>query len=227
MSSYFDAIGQRIAATSEDNAWEELGKIEEELVRDVTVCAMFPDFPDDLRLAIHKTVLRYGVTCLPTIAYPRDFETVEQHKTLLYELNGDLHSIFHEAAHRGLGDHPLNPLRRLYALGDAEREQLVLALPAWICSDSTCGKVWGHALNGVCLCPRCNKPGVYLAGKTLAKYREESGYNVPSWECPEGHPGWSSKDELPCATCGAKGLRAGFSYGQAKDAGMDYPVRPT
>ncbi len=213
------------------NAPEELSKIEEDLVRDVTVCAMSPGFPEDLSVAIHKAVLRYGVTMLPTNAYPAaDFETLYEHRSRLYILNGDLHSIFHEAAHRGFGDNPLNPVRRLYALGEEERERLVLAMQAWTCGDPACGRAWGLDVRPGegCTCPRCGKPGFRHAGETFAQIRARLGYDMSCWECPNRCDGgcWASTvDFLSCPACGTPGIHAGFTLGDARESGLNYPVR--
>ena len=135
MSGYFDAIDNRIRNLKEDDYAEDgtttAYNLEMELVRDVTVCAMLPGFPEDLKRPIHETVLKYGIHTLPRNAAPRDFETFDQHRELLRRLSSDLHTIFHAVGHSespGFSDNPLSGLRNLYDKGDEEREALLKAL---------------------------------------------------------------------------------------------------
>ena len=138
MTSYFDTAHEevRLGRTRPDygvmiSRFEE---VESRVVFDCTVAAMMPGFPADLREAIHRTVLEHGICTLPVNAPPADFETEDDYKRRLDALLWDLHTIFHEVAHRGLDgftDQPPTPMRRLYALGEEEREKLVAgeALP--------------------------------------------------------------------------------------------------
>lgn len=237
MSSYFDKTDQEITECQDSReGHDRIRQIEDTLVRDVTVCAMFPDFPADLRNLIHLTVLQYAVHNLPETAYPADFETFDEHKQRMHRLSCDLHTLFHDAAHRGLTDSPLTPLRQLYSEGECQREELILAMPAWKCQDEACGRTWGFDPRPVMwpgankkdpTCPRCLGPSTQIEGKTFGQIREESGYNTPCWECTSCEKGkWACKTpNLPCPACGTPGVRSGFSLGQAKGSQLDYPLR--
>lgn len=219
-----------------------LAEIEGELVRDVTVRVMFPDFPEDLREAIHRTVLRYGVTMIPDLAYPADFETFQEHQARLHTLSGDLHTIFHDAAHRGFSDQPQMGVWKLYAEGEAQREQMVLAMPTWKCASAECNRLWAldaeHsgallARSGTVACPRCGSAGAPVCGTDgepviYGAYRIASGFDTPCYECGAGCEGgrWASDTPgLCCATCGAVGLPSGFTYGDAVASGLVFPRR--
>lgn len=129
MSSYFDDMAHRIADLKEGDFWDAGRDLEIEMVNDVTVCAMFPGFPSDLKQMVHTAILQSGICTLPSNAEPRDFATDEEHRALLRTLCSNLHSIFHEVAHRateaGQNDHPHAPLRQLSWAGEAERVQMV------------------------------------------------------------------------------------------------------
>lgn len=133
MSAYFDGIDAEIAAVGrlEDPYAQSrvLEAVEGKLVTDVTVCAMFPGFPLDLRKRIHEVVLRDGVYNLPVNAKLPEIDTVEEHRARLFRMSFDLHTVFHDVLSlAGHPDDPRAPLRALYARGEAEREQLVAAL---------------------------------------------------------------------------------------------------
>ena len=223
MSSYFDRTDTRIQDCNDPT---ELAKIEEKLVYDVTVCAMFPGFPSNLRLAIHEAILRLGVNSLPFSVYPADYETEQEHKYRIQRLSGDLHSIFHVAARMGLSDSPTYPLRRLASAGEEERDQMALGLPAYACE---CGRSWGYLERNASgellysavplLCPRCGKEGK-PQGKTLGQYREETGYNVPAYECDCGQH-WTGSE---FCECGKAGIYVG-TRGNVVGDGHVYTVR--
>jgi hypothetical protein len=164
MSSYFDAIDNEIYERI------NLYATEEKLVRDVTICAMFPGFPEDLRKHVHAAILRNGINSLPTFAYEADPATDDDVARCLGRLNSDLHDIFHEAARRGLSDSPSYPLRLLASAGEEERENLVGLMPAYACK---CGKVWGSAANRALACLRCGELVVFLVCM-LARTRSTS-----------------------------------------------------
>ena len=119
---------------------ERFDAVETRVVHDCTVAAMFPEFPPDLREAIHRVVLRYGIQTLPVNAPPADFDTPDEHKRRLDCLVGDLHSVFHELGGRlrpdpdwegqYFTDNPLRFVLRMYARGEEEREQMVASDPA-------------------------------------------------------------------------------------------------
>jgi len=131
MTHYFDDAHAQLDAIDLDSHdfYIELEQLEQRVVFDCTVCAQAPDFPEDLREAIHKTVLKYGVRSLPVDA-DRDFEHVEQHVRFLGRLFSGLHTIFHTLAYRRLEiwwDSPLAYVRRLYTDGEEIREKMIEA----------------------------------------------------------------------------------------------------
>jgi hypothetical protein len=109
------------------------------LVRDVTICAQMPNFPEDLHRQVHALVTRYGVFSLPVNAPPRDFGSLEDFKRLMHQLSSELHSVFHALVRRRAAepfdafdsplvtftDDPRAPLRALYAVGEEVREGMV------------------------------------------------------------------------------------------------------
>lgn len=130
MTAYFDDMSRRISRLKEVDAYDGARDLELKLVRDVTICAMWPGFPEDLRLAVHKTVLCFGIQSLPVNAEPADFEFWEEGRQRLHRLCSDFHDIFHELARRdiyGFSDSPKMPLAVLYATGEEERERMVEA----------------------------------------------------------------------------------------------------
>lgn len=135
MTSYFDKAHTDLRAARRLDTWEMLqafDAIESLVVYDCTLAALTPGFPEDLRKNVHAVVLKYGVTTLPCNAPPADFETSDDHLRRLGDLVWHLHSVFHDVAHRGLdgfSDSPTFPLRRIYALGEEEREKMVAEDP--------------------------------------------------------------------------------------------------
>ena len=235
MSSYFDATSRAIAETpSSGLAADHLRDLEAKLVFDVTVCAQFDTFPLDLRQAIHKVVLAHGVSTLPSTAYPADFETLDEHKQRLIRLSEDLHTVFHEAARRGHTDHPLTPLRRLYAQGEEEREAKVLTFPGFSCARCP-GVLWGSPQTRPLPCPRCGAQDTveHVEGQTLLQLQQARGYDLPCWTCPGTcDTRWAAPDTDPsaapqCPHCHQPGLHEGFTLGDAARSGMErlYPRR--
>lgn len=141
MTAYFDDCARQIHEASvklrlpSENfaALEALRLIEEKMVFDVTVAAMLPGFPADCREMIHKVVLKHGVHTRPVNAPEADYEDDSQYVSRMRELEGGLHSVFHEVAHAlgGGWDNPLVGIRRIYAQGDAEREKMVVPAVHW------------------------------------------------------------------------------------------------
>lgn len=175
MSSYFDAVDQRISEVSNDDhhAAEKLEAIEQSLVFDCTVCSMLPEFPTGVRAMVHEAVIQHGVGTAPANAEPPDFETVDQHKNKLYQLSGDLHSAFHEAARScvpGLSDNPRSLLYLRFSEGEEEREKLVAARDI------------------VCACGH---------GRGLHRQRwDENGNMIDVWLCR--YCSWSTGEEVRC-----------------------------
>lgn len=121
MSSYFDEKGRELDAIQNTaEGWDAIRTFEISLVFDISVCAMFPDFP--CRAEVQDTILRFGVYSLPDNAPPADFETFDDHVRRMSSLLYDLHSIFHEVArHDGWIDSPKYPLRLLAMRAHEER----------------------------------------------------------------------------------------------------------
>ncbi len=131
MTSYFDDAREELRTARRLSDYgvmiEAFDRIERQVVTDCTLAAMSSGFPTPLRLRIHHVVLKYGIQTLPRTAPPADFETEDEHRKRLDDLVEGLHSIFHDVGNLGLdgfNDQPPTPMRRLYALGDLEREQL-------------------------------------------------------------------------------------------------------
>lgn len=130
MTAYFDTLTSKIQDVPWDSptAWDDYGSLEQDLVFDCTVAAMFPAFPEDLRLCVHRAILKGAVQHLPRNAPPADFEHNHEYGARLRTMTSDLHDVFHELARRGIpgfGDSPKAPLRHLYDDGDEIREQFV------------------------------------------------------------------------------------------------------
>ncbi len=186
MTHYFDKTGEdlsdalRLQGRERVEAFE---RIEGKLVFDCTIAAMMPGFPADLRLNVHETVNRWAVSMLPVNAPPADFETEQEHYRRLVELSEDLHSVFHEVARRcldGFSDQPDMPMRRIYALGEEEREKLVEGkslpsqedpLTAALAEVSSVRRALAIAENRV--------KGAFVAG---AKWRESRGPVLREYE---------------------------------------------
>lgn len=128
MTAYFDTAHKELwDSLKDDNPVGGFDRIEHQVVFDCTVAAMLPDFPEDLKIRVHKAVLKHGVNMLPVNAPQADFETNDQHATRLSQLFEELHTIFHDVARRALprfSDNPKMPVYTLYACGEEEREEI-------------------------------------------------------------------------------------------------------
>lgn len=129
MTEYFDDVGRTISALdlTDHRIHDMLRDIEWKLVSDVSICTQMPDFPEDLRDAIDHLILTSGIyTTPPVCGFPQgDAEDLHDHRRKLRDLGGDLHTIFHEVARRGLdrfSDSPLMPVRCLFADAEERRE---------------------------------------------------------------------------------------------------------
>lgn len=130
MTAYFDAVQRRIMETTDDQSWEVLPEIERSLVFDVLVATMLPGFPADVAPMVDRAILRWGVSTLPHNAPEADFEHAWQHRQRLANLCSDLHSVFHEVAHRqayGFSDDPRSRLRSLAMHAEDRLEQSAVA----------------------------------------------------------------------------------------------------
>lgn len=140
MTAYFDTASRELSdayAVCRDKYEGEYNtetivafeRIEERIVFDCTVAAMLPGFPEQLRPHLHLAILKHAITMLPVTAPPADFETMEEHHRRLQDLQSDLHDVFHSVGHLGGSDSPLTGIRKLYAQGEEEREQMVESNP--------------------------------------------------------------------------------------------------
>ena len=130
MTTYFDRISSAIDDTRrlpEFAMTDALETIETRMVFDATIAAELPGFPDDLRDAIHRVVLRYGVATLPVNAPPADVEHDNEYAQRLADMGSDLHDIFHAYARTSpeCSDSPRSRLQMYYAQGEERREALV------------------------------------------------------------------------------------------------------
>jgi hypothetical protein len=134
MTAYFDTAGERLSIairTRASNAMAlaaELDEIDFKLVEDVSICSEFPEFPDDLREGLHRTILRWSAAGQPVNATGPCYETPQEHAYGIGNLISGLHTIFHELAERrltGFSDDPRTPLRILYSRAEERREGLV------------------------------------------------------------------------------------------------------
>jgi len=138
MTTYFDEFASRVAALRQSHPgdWIALQKLEEVIVRDVSVIAESPGFPPDLRDAIHKTIVAHAVTCQPLLPNLRprenpraDDETGDAMYREVAQLGWDLHTVFHQLAMMDIGynDSPLQYVGELAMRGEEYRERLAAA----------------------------------------------------------------------------------------------------
>ncbi len=136
MTAYFDRIDSEIHATRSLPEWKKasaLEKIERRLVHDVTIAVELPGFDEDLREAVHRVVMRYGVATLPINAPRADFEFNDEYGQRLASMASDLHTIFHGWCSRNLAEHSDDPRARLqafYVQGEERREGMVTTRPS-------------------------------------------------------------------------------------------------
>lgn len=111
MTAYFDGIDSELRRTFEEwkknradytKMTDRFDELERKLVFDCSLACSTPGFPDDLKLAINRVILKYGIQTQPPNAVPADFETEDEHVRRLQSMSGDLHTVFHAAAHRDL-----------------------------------------------------------------------------------------------------------------------------
>ena len=134
MTAYFDERASKLSSIFRDaeghlgRTADSLESFDLDLVWDVTICATFAGFPEDLRTRVHATVLRYSAACQPVNGKSPCYESPDEHRRGLSNLLGDLHTIFHDLSQRnipGFSDDPRSPLRVLYATGEEIREGMV------------------------------------------------------------------------------------------------------
>lgn len=132
MTEYFDSIDQRAAAIFRSKhslhiKTQMLNQVEEDLVKQVSICTAIPGFPGDLAKWVDQAVLDYS-TILPVNAVQRNYDTLGDYYSALGNLSATMHTIFHTLSQRGyenFSDDPRLPLRRLYAQAEERREKEV------------------------------------------------------------------------------------------------------
>lgn len=145
MTAYFDETHERLRAVdlTDWRAVERLGEIEQKLVFDCTIAAMWEGFPPEVAKGIHTTIMLGAVQMQPRPlpeADIADFETIEEHVQRLHSLCWDLHTHFHNAALTEgypYGDSPLNPTAALFGKGEEVRDHMAAeragtTLEAWM-----------------------------------------------------------------------------------------------
>ncbi len=140
MTAYFDTISSQIRQAS---TWEELEAIDRRLMAEIGLATMQPDFPTDLAVAVDTMFLQWsvsvncGLISAPATGPASEVEDVEGYRFCLGRLESELHSIFHERAHRDrhMGDNPLTWYHSLLADVEERRENLAVQKrgenPAW------------------------------------------------------------------------------------------------
>ena len=147
MTAYFDQKRSELDAIADEmrrceeysRPWlaaeERLNALDKGVVWDVSLCAEMPGLPSDLRVAIHRVILRYSWEGQPRRGSVLDWETSDDHVGLIRNLIERLHTLFHTLGSMRLPnftDDPRRPLVELVAKGEELREQLAVeqAIPA-------------------------------------------------------------------------------------------------
>lgn len=111
-------------------ALDTLDAVEKELVWDTTLCAEWPGCPENIRDAIHRTVLRYAPGHQPT-GIRGNCESTWDHLESIRSLCETLHTIFHslgaiarELKFSDFSDDPKRPLYNLFGAGQDRREDM-------------------------------------------------------------------------------------------------------
>lgn len=135
MTTYFDAFDNKLhdiasRGVEGDDISEELGALETEIVRDVSVAVMVPGFPDGLRRPVHLAVLRWSFFTRPRELPEVDFDDDAVWIQRLRDMSNALHGIFHEVGRAGIdgfGDSPLHAFRVMADRAEDERMALYAA----------------------------------------------------------------------------------------------------
>lgn len=158
MTYYFDEKGSRLHAIrkllgSESytaEAHDALRKLDAEVVWDVTLCVESPDFPLDLREAVHKKILEHSVEGQPIGSKYADYDEFVDQLDGIGTMLWELHTIFHELAERRIplfSDDPRAPLRCQFSRGEEQRENIARA--AGMLTPSATDEENGEALASV------------------------------------------------------------------------------
>lgn len=119
MSSYFDEKSRRVAEASASSRFvEEVIRVEQEVIQDVTLVAGDREFPQDLREKAMSIIAIWHIgTYAALVPRPEAVEMVTVMR--MSELVERMHSLFHEVASRRiftrfgmLSDHPADILHR-------------------------------------------------------------------------------------------------------------------
>jgi hypothetical protein len=106
VTAFFDDMSVKISAASV--SWDTMKALEEALVFPCLRASTVPGFNPLVASAIDAAILQFGVTTLPPNAPPADFETDDEHRQRLLELEAALHGAFHAAGGvEGGSDSPL------------------------------------------------------------------------------------------------------------------------
>jgi len=140
MTAYFDDIAKELATfdiskeyPSQEEA-ERIRALEIRLVDDCTVTSMAPEFPEELRAAVARTILLGSIACQPQhlpIEYAADYEHFREHVGKLHKLSSDLHGIFHAVAHHPdcpFGDNPRSWFLTQLCAGEELRDEMAAEL---------------------------------------------------------------------------------------------------
>ncbi len=118
MTAYFDEVFARIHRVPQGDAGasEALAVIERDVVRDVSVCSLLPNFPAQMVARLHQTVAAWSFATREDELPPVDLESVGAAAERLAMLVDGLHTVFHEVARLGVPgftDDPTSPVRAL------------------------------------------------------------------------------------------------------------------
>lgn len=173
MSSYFDAFDSRLSKA--DN--RELSTLEEELVRDVSICSEIPGFPAALIPTLHRILMTYSVATRDRYLPESDVDSEDDHRRAIGNMSSALHTLFHSVSRLGLPgftDNPLTPLRHLESNAEEYRRNLYLA----------------RYLGDNPKCPYCER-SLYFSPATYSDWVDEMVFRVPvqAWSCAKGCTG--------------------------------------
>lgn len=175
MSSYFDSFDERLSKTS----LQQLGNLEEELIRDVGVCSELEGFPIHLRPELHRIILRYSVASRGWYVSGMENETEDGYRAKFSQMLSELRALFQTAKVSGFFDNPIAPLHYLHAKSIEYRESLYRS----------------QALGDSPKCPECERMLQFRPTPYSVKFPWVEGFyiNAHSWSCPKGCTGalWS------------------------------------
>lgn len=195
MTAYFDEVLARLhrVPLGDAGASEALAVIERDVVRDVSVCSLLPDFPAQMLARLHQTVAAWSFATREDELPPVDLESVGAAAERLAMLVDGLHTVFHEVARLdvpGFTDDPTSPVRALANRASGAR------LAVW--------RMFGGADKA--LCPRCGTPVSVVAARWTVGIVTGNPYDSVTVEVP----GWGY--QCPGARCVAgASLVLGFS----------------